>query len=153
MLSPSTSVCCPLNLVPTTSVIVGGVGVPFQLDFQSVPMRLLSVLSTLLLGSKDPSLKAATITPDSSHLSGINDVTPTAFDIETKCPTYRGDFHSWQIHYQQVSGVLFSWDFENLNFAFSHQVLMPQHCNIDVSDFPKACSLADPLASCCRSKL
>ena len=91
---------------------------------------------------------------DSSHISGINDVTPSAFDIETQCSTYRGDFHSWQILCQQISGVLLSWDFGHVNFAFSHQVLKPQHCNIDVSDLPKACSSGrSPCTHCCRSKL
>ena len=60
---------------------------------------------------------------DSSHLSGINDVTPSDFDTETQCSTYLGDFHSWQILCQQICGVLLSWDFGHVNFAFSHQVL------------------------------
>ena len=29
---------------------------------------------------------------DNTHIGGIDDVTPAAFDIETKCSTYRGDF-------------------------------------------------------------
>ena len=146
VLSPATSECCPLNLVPATSVIAGGRG-------RSLPARLAVGSNAITVCAVDtpprlqrPIAESRHDCSDSSHLSSINDVTPSAFDIESQCSTYRGDFHSWQILCQQVSGVLLSWDFGHLNFAFSHQVLKPQDCNIDVSDLPKACSLADPLA-------
>ena len=136
----------PLNLVPTTSVIAGGRG-------YSLPARLAVGFNAITVCAADtpprlqrPIAESRHDCSDSSHLSGINDVTPAAFGIEAQCSTYRGHFHSWQILCQQVSGVLLYWDFGHLNFAFSHQVLKPQHCNIDVSDLPKACSLADSLA-------
>ena len=149
MLSPATSECCPLNLVPATSVR------------RSLPARLAVGSNAITVCAVDtpprlqrPIAESRHDCSDSSHLSSINDVTPSAFDIETQCSTYRGDFHSWQILCQQVSGVLLSWDFEHLNFASSNQVLKAtalQHRCVGSSQ--GLFSGRSPCTHCCRSKL
>ena len=143
-----------VNQAPTTSVIAVE-------RARSIPARLAVGFNAITVCAADtpprlqrPIAESRHDCSDNSHLSSINDVTPAAFGIETQCSTYRGHFHSWQILCQQVSGVLLSLDFGHLNFAFSHQVLKPEDCNIDVSDLSEGLfSGRFPCTRCCRSTL
>ena len=90
VLSPATSECFPLNLAPTLSVIAGGRG-------RSLPARLAVGFNAITVSAVDtpprlqrPIAESCHDCSDSSHLSGINDVTPSAFDMETQSSTYRG---------------------------------------------------------------
>ena len=154
VLSPATSECCTLNRVPTTSVIAGGRG-------RSLAARLAVGFNAITVCAADtpsrlqrPIAESRHDCSDSSHLSGINDVTPSAFDIEAQCSTYRGDFHSWQILCQQVSGVLLFlgfWTSEFCLFAPSPEATALQHRCAGSSQ--GLFSGRFPCTRCCRSTL